>query len=207
MIHEIINNISQSAPYITWQEWLSTVCQIMSVYYARKNNILVYPTGIVGVLLASWVYFFVAEPALYAEGTLNLYYLGMSMWGWYNWVQKKTATDLVFPISWCNTRKRIKGVSLGVIAWVIIYLVLINFTNSDTPASDACVSGSAVIAMWWMAQRKIEHWIAWMFSNLIAVPLNFYKELYLFGFMYIVFLVMAYLGYRDWKAEVTPQRS
>nr|HMU03651.1 nicotinamide mononucleotide transporter [Saprospiraceae bacterium] len=66
--------------YLRWQEWLSTILQIASVWYARKNNILVYPTGIMGVLLAAWVYFFISNPPLYADGVLNIYYFIMSLY-------------------------------------------------------------------------------------------------------------------------------
>ncbi|MEY4134567.1 MAG: hypothetical protein RL386_917, partial [Bacteroidota bacterium] len=72
-----------------WQEWTSTLAQIASVYYARKNNILVYPTGIIGVLLAAYIYFYLVDPPLYADGALNLYYFAMSVYGWYRWSQRK----------------------------------------------------------------------------------------------------------------------
>jgi nicotinamide mononucleotide transporter len=64
---------------------------------------------------------------------------------------------------------------------------------------DSVVSSSAFTAMWWMAQRKIENWFAWIFSNLIAIPLNFYKGFMLFTLMYILFLGLAWAGYVQWK--------
>ena len=78
-------------------------------------------------------------------------------------------------------------------------MVLIQYTNSNTPHLDALVSSSAITAMWWMAKRKIENWIAWIISNIIAIPLNFYKGLMLFTVMYIVFLGLALAGYYEWK--------
>lgn len=183
---------------IRWQEWMSSIAQVLSVWYAKKNNILVYPTGIVGVLLASWVYFFIAQPPLYADGTLNVYYFVMSLYGWYNWVMKKEET-LAYPVSWCHPMERIKGIFLFLILWALIYLLLTKFTNSDTTVMDSLVSSSACTAMWWMAQRKIENWIAWIFSNIVAIPLNFYKGFMLFTLMYILFLGLAWAGYVEWK--------
>ncbi|HEX6914555.1 MAG TPA: nicotinamide riboside transporter PnuC [Chitinophagaceae bacterium] len=182
-----------------WQEWVSTVTQLASVVYARKNNILVYPTGIIGVLLAAWVYFFQTHPPLYADASLNLYYFAMSVYGWYNWVQKKDATHHVFPISWCNAKELRTGILMFLVSWIVIYIVLDRFTNSNTPVLDSLVSASAITAMWWMAKRKIENWLAWTASNLVAIPLNFYKELMLFTLMYVVFLVLAWMGFRSWK--------
>ena len=184
-----------------WQEWVSTLTQIASVWYARKNNVLVYPTGIIGVLLAAYVYFFMIQPPLYADATLNIYYFAMSVYGWYNWVQKKDASHYTFPISWCSKRELQLGIGLFVIAWAVIYYTLIKLTNSNTPVLDSLVSATAVTSMWWMAKRKIENWIAWIISNIVAIPLNFYKGLMLFTLMYILFLAMACWGYKEWKTK------
>ncbi len=186
---------------IRWQEWASTVAQIASVYYARKNNILVYPTGIVGVLLAAYVYFFLIAPPLYADGALNLYYFLMSVYGWYHWVQKKSDAQPVYPISWCTRPERWLGLGLFLVSWALLYSALVAFTDSNTPVLDSLVSSTAITAMWWMASRKIENWLAWIASNLVAIPLNLYKGLPVFTLMYALFLYMAWQGYRDWKAE------
>jgi len=80
-------------------------------------------------------------------------------------------------------------------------LVLKKFTNSNTPILDSLVSSSAITAMWWMAKRKIENWLAWIFSNIVAIPLNFYKGLMLFTLMYVLFLVLAWMGFVTWKKK------
>lgn len=190
-----------------WQEWISTITQIASVWYARKNNVLVYPTGIVGVLLAAYVYFFLIHPPLYADASLNIYYFIMSMYGWYNWVQKKDSSHYTYPISWCSKKELAAGVGFFFFFWAVIYLVLVKLTNSNTPLLDSLVSASAITAMWWMAKRKIENWHAWIFSNIIAIPLNFYKGLMLFTLMYILFLLMAWWGYKEWKTKVTHEKN
>jgi nicotinamide mononucleotide transporter len=200
-IQEIYQTFITNIKQTRWQEWGSTIMQILSVWYARKNNVLVYPTGIIGVLLASYVYFFLSTPPLYADATLNIYFFVMSVLGWYFWLQKKDATE-VFPISWCTKKELRIGIGLFVVFWVAVFLLLKNITDSNTPILDALVSSSAVTAMWWMAKRKIENWHAWIFSNIIAIPLNFYKGFMLFTLMYVLFLVMAYMGYISWKRIV-----
>jgi nicotinamide mononucleotide transporter len=199
--HKLISNIQQT----TWQEWVSTITQIASVWYARKNNILVYPTGIVGVLLAAWLYFFNSHPPLYADGTLNIYYFFMSVYGWYNWVQKKDTVHFMYPIRWCTKKELTIGFSLFLVAWGLIFIALLRLTDSNTPILDSLVSASAVVAMWWMAKRKIENWLAWIFSNIVAIPLNFYKEFYLFSLMYVLFLALAWWGFIEWKKQVSKQ--
>ncbi|MFM9908316.1 MAG: nicotinamide riboside transporter PnuC [Chitinophagaceae bacterium] len=195
--HQFIENITNTK----WPEWISTITQIASVWYARKNNVLVYPTGIVGVLLAAYVYFFMVSPPLYADASLNIYYFLMSIYGWYHWVQKKDTGNYTYPISWCNSKQLWFGIGFFIFFWVVIYFVLKLWTNSNTPVLDSLVSGSAVTAMWWMAKRKIENWIAWIFSNIIAIPLNFYKGLMLFTLMYVLFLLLAWWGYKEWAKK------
>lgn len=203
-IDQIWQQFINDFQYVRWQEWVSTVTQIASVWYARKNNILVYPTGIIGVLLAAWVYFFVASPPLYADGVLNIYYFCMSVYGWYNWSKMSNDHQQVYRISWCNRFELIAGLSGFMLSWLVIYFMLVYITNSNTPILDSLVSASAVTAMWWMAKRKIENWIAWIVSNIVAIPLNFYKGFMLFTLMYILFLVMAYAGYISWKKTTLP---
>ncbi len=197
-ITQITNQLLNEVQGIGWQEWTSTLFQIASVIYAQKNNIWVYPTGILGVLLAAWVYFFIASPPLYAEGGLHLYYCAISLYGWYNWRIKKSDATEYYPITWCRSDERILGLLILVIAYAIISFILNNYTDSNTPYLDAIVSSSAITAMWWMTKRKIDNWWAWIFSNIFAIPLNFYKGFVLFTLMYLFFLGLAYVGLRKW---------
>jgi nicotinamide mononucleotide transporter len=199
-LSEIYQQFIADIKLTRWQEWGSTITQIASVWYAKKNNVLVYPTGIIGVLLAAYVYFIISSPPLYADASLNIYYFIMSVYGWYNWAKKKD-NGLQYPISWCNKKELNIGIALFVSSWIALYLALTFFTNSNTPFLDSLVSSSAVTAMWWMAKRKIENWLAWILSNIVAIPLNFYKGFMLFTLMYILFLLMAWMGYAAWKKE------
>lgn len=200
-MQEIIQTFLQNVKDTRWQEWVSTATQIASVWYARKNNILVYPTGIIGVVLAAYLYFFLTHPPLYADGALNIYYFLMSVYGWYNWVQKKDAEHYTFPISWCSKKELAIGTGIFIFGWLIIWFVLAHHTDSNVPVLDSLVSASAVTAMWWMAKRKTENWIAWIISNMVAIPLNFYKEFYLFTLMYLLFLAMAWMGFVEWRTK------
>jgi nicotinamide mononucleotide transporter len=139
------------------------------------------------------------SPPLYADGVLNIYYLTMSIYGWYNWTRKGREALPVYPISWCNRNERINGILLFAFSWAALYFTLHLLTNSNTPILDSLVSASAITAMWWMAKRKIENWIAWIISNIVAIPLNFYKGLMLFTLMYVLFLLLAWWGLTDWK--------
>ena len=200
-ITSIWQQFTENVIQTRWEEWLSTVLQIASGWYAKKNKVLVYPTGIVGVLLASYIYYFISDPPLYADAILNIYYFFMSIYGWYNWVQKKN-DQLVFPVSWCNKKELSIGIGIFIFFWGLIYYMLISITNSNTPVLDSLVSSTAVISMWWMAKRKMENWMAWIVSNIVAIPLNFYKGFMLFTVMYILFLGLAVSGFNEWKLKI-----
>lgn len=200
-LHDIYTQFIQNIQQTRWQEWVSTVTQILSVWFARKNNVLAYPVGIIGVLLAAYIYFFQTKPPLYADAWLNVYYFIMSVYGWNNWLQKKDGRHYTYPISWCNKKEWLLGIGIFIFFWGIIYTILIKLTDSNTPLLDSLVSASAVTAMWWMAIRKIENWLAWIFSDFIAIPLNFYKGWMLFTLMYFLFLLMALWGYMEWKKK------
>lgn len=200
--NEIYNKFINDIQHTGWKEWISTISQVLSVWYARKNNILVYPTGILGVLLAAYIYFFNSAPPLYADAILNIYYFLMSLYGWYNWVQKKNASEFSYPISWCSGKELQIGIGFFLVSWAIIFIVLLKLTDSNTPFLDSLVSSSAVTAMWWMAKRKIENWLAWIFSNIVAIPLNFYKGFMLFTIMYVLFLALAAWGFIEWRKKL-----
>ena len=184
----------------TWMEWLSTMSQFISVWYAKSNNILVYPTGIIGVLLAAYLYLIVSSPPLFGEGILHVYYFLISAFGWYRWHQKLPGQEIdKYKISYLSVRGLLTGLLFSIGSYLLIFAILKYYTNSDTVILDAVVSSSAILAMFWMANRKIEHWLVWIFSNAVAVPLNYYKGFVLFSLMYFIFLVLAWIGFLSWK--------
>lgn len=203
MLLNILQQIEENFAAISTLEWISTVAQLLSVWYALKNNILVFPTGIIGVVLAAYIYFFKTSPPLYAEGLLHIYFFGMSIFGWYTWLLKKPDETLAFPITWCSTKERMVGLMLAFTSWIILYSWLTFNTDSNTPVTDALVTSLSILGMWWMAKRKIENWLAYLVSNAVAVPLNYHKDLSLFSLMYIIFFIMAWRGFILWKKEVS----
>ena len=195
---EIIDKLISELRSTSFLEWISTLSQVVSVYCARINHIAVYPTGIIGVLIACWMYFFLASPPLYAEGVLNFYYFIMSVYGWYQWSLKDEQKKLARPITHVSNKQWMNGGGIFVGFYVVILLILMYWTDSNTPHMDAFVTASAFVAMYWMALRKIENWLAWILSNMVAVPLNYSKGFILFSLMFIVFLIMAIWGYITW---------
>jgi len=178
-------------------EFLAAFFGVLSVWYSRKNHILVYPTGIISVLLYVYICYMAK---LYADAGLNFYYFIMSVIGWVNWSRKKE-DDYVFPISYCSPKEWLSGTAVFLLTLVTLVSVLHHYTDSNTVIADSLVSAAAATAMWWMARRKIESWYAWTVSNLVAIPLFYIKGLHFTVAQYILFLVLAIWGYFTWKNE------
>lgn len=178
----------------TWQEWLGVCFSVVQVLLARKNNSNNYLFGIAGILLSLYVMFFAK---LYAEFTLNLYYLVMSIYGWLYWKFGKRKTETVIS----ETTNQEKLITVGIVAgtFSLFWYFLTQFTDSDVPILDSLVSAFAWAGMWLMARRKIENWVLLNMSNMIAIPLLIHKGLYLYAILTAFLFIVAISGYLEWR--------
>lgn len=180
--------------HTTWQEWLGVFFSAVQVLLARKNNSNNYLFGIAGILLTLYV---MIMSRLYAEFTLNLYYLVMSIYGWLYWKfgRQKTETQI------SETTNQEKGIAAGIVVgtFALFWFFLTHFTDSDVPIWDSLVSAFAWAGMWLMARRKIENWIFLNISNIISIPLMIHKGLYLYAGLTVFLFTVAVFGYFEWK--------
>jgi nicotinamide mononucleotide transporter len=171
---------------------------LLSVWYSKQENILVYPTGIISVLIYIYLTF---EYKLYADMGINGYYFVMSVYGWYNWTSTKYATGQI-PISTLSKRDWGYLVLFLLVSFGLIYWLLFNFTDSDVPAWDASTTSFALLGMWLMARKKIENWLAWIITDLVSMPLYAYKGLPFTSFQFFIFTILATWGYFAWKKSL-----
>jgi nicotinamide mononucleotide transporter len=182
----------------TLLEIIAVFFGLLSVWYSRKVNILVYPTGIVSVLIYVYICF---HAGLYADMGINWVYFVMSIYGWYNWTRKKKDETAV-KIAWLSTKGHITSVFIVIISFVIISFILVNYTDSTVPYVDAFTTAVFIVGMWLMAIKKVENWIYWIIGDIICMPMFFYKGLVFTSFQYFVFLILAVMGYYSWRNEV-----
>lgn len=182
-------------------EWIGVGFGVAEVLLARANKIALYPCGIIAVVISTYIFF---HAGLYAESALNLYYFIMSVYGWWFWVKRK---DHAAPAVSRNTKHDWTiTIAIVVTAFVLLYTVLVNFTDSNVPLADAWVSATAWAGMWLLAKRKIENWILLNISNAFAIPLLLYKQLPLYAALTLFLFVIAILGYIDWN-KILKQKS
>jgi nicotinamide mononucleotide transporter len=179
-------------------EFVAVVFGIVSVLFSRKENILVYPTGIINTVLYTWFCF--GWWGLYAEGSLNFYYTAMSIYGWYAW-SKKSSGGQALRISPNNKKDWIISIGFFVAAWAVLFFILKTYTKSTVPLGDSFASATAYTGMWQMARKKIENWMWWTLTNLASVPLYFSKGAVFTSVQYIVFLILAIIGWIEWHRK------
>ncbi|MDR9419236.1 nicotinamide riboside transporter PnuC [Gracilimonas sp.] len=195
IIDGIINGVIQTSLL----EWIAVATGLASVWFSMKENIWVYPTGIVSVLIYVYIAF---AYKLYADMGVNFYYFVMSVYGWYYWVHPKNESREQVAVTINNNKENLITLALGIVSFGILYFVLFNFTDSDVPFWDSVTTSFAIMGMFLMARKKLESWIAWIITDLISIPLYFYKELVLTSFQFLVFTAIAFAGYFAWKKSM-----
>jgi nicotinamide mononucleotide transporter len=185
----------------TGLEFIAVVFGILSVLFSRKENIWVYPTGLINTTL--YIYLSMAA-GLYAEASVNAYYTVMSVVGWLLW-SKKTSENGKLTITASSALEWRDALLFFGGCWLLLWFILGHYTNSVVPIADAFASATAYTGMWLMTRKKLENWIWWMVTNAVCVPLYFSKGYVFTSFQYLVFLVLAVMGYRTWKSKVTLQ--
>ncbi len=192
----------QNVRETTLLEIIAVIFGLLSVWYAKKANILVYPTGIISVLIYVYICFFAL---LYADMGINFFYFVMSVYGWYNWTRKGPKRKVI-RISWNTPTQQWVAIAATVVAYFVIFGLIWVFKRDDAaymnsyiPYVDSFTTSIFLIGMLLMARKKVENWIYWIIGNIVSIPLYFVKGLVFTSFQYSVFLVLAIMGYVEWR--------
>lgn len=211
-------------------EVIAATFGVLSVVFAKRENILVYPTGIISTgiyvyLLSQW--------NLYGDLIINIYYTLMSIFGWYMWSKVIDSRQNHIPISRTSTLDKIKAT--GIFIFTSIFVIIVyrfydvmpntlgfidsvqyaysNLTSGNledfrmaTPFLDTFTTGVFFAAMWLMALKKIENWTLWILGNIVSIPLYFVKGYGFTGIQYLIFLILAVQGYNAWKKSLNNNR-
>ena len=178
-------------------ELIAILLGLLSVWYAKKNTVWVYPTGMIST--AIFVYLLL-KWALLGDMIINAYYFVMSVYGWCYW-SKKEEEVIVHPITTTSKKEVKTAVLLFVASILFVFWVYQAFDKWKdwTAYVDTFTTAIFFVGMGLMARRKIEHWLFWILGDIISIPLYFFKGLTLTSFQYIIFTLIAIYGYRSWK--------
>ena len=182
-------------------ELAGTIFGLLSVWFSIRQSLITWPTGI----LTSFLYCVVfLEAKFYAGMVLQLYYLLISIYGWWNWTHGGPADsgEAKLLISLTNKTLWIRLFCLNLLFVFIIYCLLDRYTDSPIPFGDAFTTSLSIIATWMLARKKIEHWLLWIFVDLISASLYYYRGLYVTVFLFMVYTLMAVAGFYEWQKEL-----
>ncbi len=193
---EIWNSILDGARNSSELELVAAATGIFSVYLAKRENIWLYPIGLISVGLYVFICF---QFKLYADMGINAYYFIVSIYGWIYWNRKvenaKPKIERLNKIGW------ITGSLSVVLIFLLLYFILSKYSDSDVVLVDSFTSALFIIAMVWMARKKLEHWYAWILGDLISIPLYLYKGLAFTSAQYLIFTFLAVWGLITWKRK------
>lgn len=179
-------------------EIIAVAFGLASVWSMKKESILAFPFGIINVLIYVYICF---NSKLYAYAGINLFYTGMSIYGWFNWSRKDQDSGNI-RISRCSLKELAFDFFALVFFFIILRTLLISYTDSVVPTWDALTTAIYIIAMWMLARKKIENWIGWIMGDIISIGLFAYEKLYFSSFQFLVFTIIAVLGFFEWKKKL-----
>ncbi len=187
----------------TLLEYIGVICGIASVWYSRKENLLVYPTGIINTVIYIWLSY---KGHLLGEAAVNLYYTIMSIYGWWLWTRKDREQHTLLHITYSNRNWILYQLLFFSLFFIVLYVLLTyakqGFAKEAIPLADAFAAATAFTGMWLMAKKKVESWYWWIITNFASIPLYFVKHYVFTSVYYVVLLIMAFYGLAEWKKRV-----
>lgn len=206
-MNTILEQFIQGLQATTALEYVAVAAGIASVWFSKKENILVYPVGLVNTIIYVYLSF---KNHLIGEAGVNFYYTVVSIWGWILWAKKDKSQQHILHITY-STRKEVVqqllffGSLYAVIFFSLTYLKA-SFYPGVIPWADAFASATAFTGMWLMVKKKVENWWWWMATNIASIPLYFVKGLVFTSVYYIVLLILAIFGLIEWQQKAKAQR-
>jgi nicotinamide mononucleotide transporter len=181
-------------------ELLGAILGVLYIVFSIRQNILTWPTGLLTSALYVAVFF---QAKLYADMGLQVYYVLISVYGWYYWVKgKKDQEKVKVPVKRTTLKLWTVLIVVSIVLYLIILLILIKWTNSDVPYMDSLTTALSIVATWMLAKKYIEHWLIWIFVDLVSSGLYIYKELWPTVILFIIYTLLAYRGYIEWGKDI-----
>lgn len=198
--HQFISGIQQTGPI----EFIAVFAGIGSVWFSWKENILVYPVGLINTIF--YIYLSI-KGHLFGEASVNLYYTVMSIYGWILWAKKdEQKHEAVLHITYSSRKEWIQQLVFFSVFYIVIFASLTwakqAFAPEAIPWADAFASATAYTGMWLMAKKKVESWIWWIATNIASIPLYFIKGYVFTSVQFIILLILAVSGLIAWRKKV-----
>lgn len=180
---------------VTWLELGAFVLGVWMVLCNLRVNALAWPLAIISSVLYALLF---ADSKLYGEASLQLFFVAVAVWGWWQWLRGTDDTGQRLHVRMLDRRSRLVAVAAVGVAWPATALFLERFTDTDVAWWDAFPTAASVLGQWLLGRKYIENWPVWIVVNVVSVALFAYKGLWLTALLYSVFVAMSVVGWRAW---------
>jgi nicotinamide mononucleotide transporter len=198
-LHDIFRQFLTDIQQTSWLEFIAVLAGILSVWFSRKENILVYPTGLVNTIAYIYLSF---KSSLLGEASVNFYYTVVSIYGWILWTRKDSHQHHILQITRSSPKEWGQQLTFFGFFYLAVFFSLTylkkDFAPLAIPWADAFASATAYTGMWLMAKKKVESWHWWIATNFSSIPLYFVKHYVFTSVYYVILLIMAISGLAEW---------
>lgn len=186
-----------------WIEWVAAIAGAVSVFLSTRQKILSWPTAIVNVSLYTFIFY---ESGLYSDMGLQVVYLILSIYGWYQWLHGG-AHRTPLRVSRATTPVWLVAGAVAVSFWLALGAYTSRLPGVSLPFLDSGLTTLSLVAQWMMTRKILENWLLWIVADIVYVPMYIYKALYVTAGLYAVFLVLAIMGFVQWRRSYLADRA
>jgi nicotinamide mononucleotide transporter len=183
-------------------EFIAVLAGIASVWFSKKEQVLVYPVGLINTTIFVYLSF---KGHLLGEASVNIYYTIMSIYGWWLWTRKNDQQETILQIQFSTSKEVLQQLLFFAAFYVVLYTALFfsktSFAPGAIPWADALSSAAAYTGMWLMAKKKVESWYYWIATNIFSIPLYFVKGYVFTSVQFAILLALAIAGLIEWRKK------
>ena len=204
MIEFFLNAYKDTPTFVIVLEAIAFFFGIISVYFAKQENILVYPSGLISTVITVYLFY---RAGYLGDAAVNIYFTIMSVYGWYMWTRTQENENVV-AVSRTNNKEKLTGIAIFIFTIFVIYIIYKFLGDEITRENyvDILVSGIFFTAMYYMALKKIENWTLWIIGDIISIWLCARRNLGILSLQYLIFSILAIMAYMQWRKILKEQQ-
>ncbi len=183
-------------------ELLGAVLGFAYIFLSIRQHIFTWPVGL--VTSAIYVYVFLVSK-FYADMLLQVYYVGVSIYGWYFWLKGNPNSDTELKVSRMPRKFYLPLIGITIVLFLVFLFGLKYYTDSPVPFGDSLTTAMSIVATWMLARKYLEHWLIWIFVDFFSAFLYGFKGLWPTVILFLVYTGMAAVGYRSWRTDLKKQ--
>lgn len=197
-----MNTLFDLLPAMNWFEFSGLVSGLLCVWLLIRQNVWTWPIGIIYVVISLWVFL---QARLYADLALHVVFLVLNGYGWWYWT--RGGRDLraeTVPVTRADPRLLVALVTVALVSALASGFLFARYTDADLPYWDNTTTMLSLAAMWLSSRKKLENWMLWLLVDVLATGIYFYKGLFFYGVLYLVYIGMAVAGWIAWRRALEP---